>query len=205
MARSGRRGEPDRNPERRRLLVDAAISSLREVGYAGTSARSVAARAGCNQGLVFYYFGSVEGLLLAALDEVSARRRERHAEALGAASTPGELATRAAAVVREDLEAGHLAVLAELIAASSSSPSLREEIARRLVPWTTLAADAIERLGTGPLLGGALPTSTAARGVVALVLGLELLDSLDGDHDESARLLDLLALAAGLLGGGVMS
>ena len=54
----------------RRLLIDAAIETLKSEGYAGASARAIAERAGSNQGLIFYHFGSVANLLLAALDSV---------------------------------------------------------------------------------------------------------------------------------------
>ena len=64
----------DRSADTRRVLVEAAIETLKDVGYAGASARAIAERAGSNQGLVFYHFGSVANLLLAALDAVSADR-----------------------------------------------------------------------------------------------------------------------------------
>ncbi|HVA09078.1 MAG TPA: helix-turn-helix domain-containing protein, partial [Acidimicrobiales bacterium] len=64
----------------RRLLVDAAIETLKSEGYAGASARAIAERAGSNQGLIFYHFGSVANLLLTALDSVSAARLEQYGE-----------------------------------------------------------------------------------------------------------------------------
>ena len=63
-ATSGRRQE--QSTETRAALVAGAIEALREVGFAGASAREIAGRADCNQGLVFYHFGSVTELLLAA-------------------------------------------------------------------------------------------------------------------------------------------
>ena len=38
----------------RQALVRAAIETLKSEGFAGASARAIAGRAGCNQGLVFY-------------------------------------------------------------------------------------------------------------------------------------------------------
>ena len=58
----------------RAALVAAAIATLRDSGFAAASARRIAAEAGCNQALIFYHFGSVTELLLAALDAVSERR-----------------------------------------------------------------------------------------------------------------------------------
>ena len=48
-------------------LLDAAATALAQDGVAGVSARTVAARADVNQALVFYHFGSVSGLLDAAV------------------------------------------------------------------------------------------------------------------------------------------
>ena len=60
-----------RSAATKQALVAAAIETLRAEGFAGASARAIAGRAGCNQALIFYHFGSVVTLLLAALDEVS--------------------------------------------------------------------------------------------------------------------------------------
>src|SRR6476619_3382079 len=83
----------------RQALVDAAIAALRDEGFAGASARSIARRAGCNQGLVV-------GLLLAALDEVSARRLARYSAAVAGTRGPSELVRVATDIFKEDLDAG---------------------------------------------------------------------------------------------------
>src|ERR1700720_1396294 len=87
MAKPGAASRPrSASPARegtRRLLIDAAIETLKSEGFSGASARAIAKRAGGNQALVFYHFGSVVDLLLAALDEVSARRLARYSAALG--------------------------------------------------------------------------------------------------------------------------
>ena len=93
-----------------------AIAALKEEGFAGASAREIARRAGCNQGLVFYHFGSVANLLLAALDDVSETRHVHYQAAVDRADGIGELVDAAEAVFEEDLDAGHIAVLAEMIA-----------------------------------------------------------------------------------------
>src|SRR3954452_18431681 len=87
----------------RQALVDAAIETLKADGFSGASARTIAGRAGCNQGLVFYHFGSVANLLLAALDAVSADRSARYRASVEAAASPTELVDAATAIFREDL------------------------------------------------------------------------------------------------------
>jgi len=113
-----------RSANTRRALVDAAIETLKEHGFSGASARAIAERAELNQGLVFYHFGSVANLLLAALDAVSESRMVRFSAAVTSVSSPAELMDVAAQIFREDLDTGHVTVLVEMIAGASSTPGL---------------------------------------------------------------------------------
>ena len=67
-------------------LLDAAERLLVEVGYARITTRKLAEEAGVNHGLVHYYFGSNEALLVRALerftDGLIARQRELYASDL---------------------------------------------------------------------------------------------------------------------------
>src|SRR4051812_19975939 len=87
----------------RQALIEGAIQALQAEGFGGASARSIAGRAGCNQGLVFYHFGSVANLLLAALDEVGRRRLSEYKAAVEDVDSFAELVPVAAAIFREDL------------------------------------------------------------------------------------------------------
>ncbi|MGP0029392.1 MAG: TetR/AcrR family transcriptional regulator [Acidimicrobiales bacterium] len=61
----------------RRALLDAAEELLISQGVAGITTRKVADRAGVNQALVHYHFGTIEELLVAALERVSVQVKER--------------------------------------------------------------------------------------------------------------------------------
>jgi AcrR family transcriptional regulator len=188
----------------RRILVDAAIETLKTEGFARASARAIAGRAGCNQGLVFYHFGSVVNLLLAALDAVSADRLEHYSAAVEAVTSPTELIDVAAAIFAEDLDAGHVTVLVEMIAGASSTPGLGPEVAARIAPWTEFAQAATHAAFGDSALDSVIPPATVARGVVALYLGLEMLTHLDGDRAPALELFDqakrLATLFQGLAG-----
>ena len=64
-------------------LLDAAERLLVDVGHAGITTRRLAEEAGVNHGLVHYYFGSNENLLVRALERFTerliARQRELYA------------------------------------------------------------------------------------------------------------------------------
>src|SRR5438270_3891359 len=96
----------------RKRIVKAAVETLKQEGFARTSARAVAKQGGFNQALVFYHFGAMTDLLLAALDETSARRMARYRETLEGVDDLGRLAELAGRIYREDLDAGHMTVLA---------------------------------------------------------------------------------------------
>ena len=118
----------------RDALVTAAITTLRESGFAAASARRIAAEAGCNQALIFYHFGSVPDLLMAALEEVSARRLAAYRELLDRTGTLGELIDAARTVFEADLDSGNVTVLAEMISGSHSVPGLGERVSACLAP-----------------------------------------------------------------------
>jgi len=188
-----------RSAETRRQLVDAAMETLKAEGYAGASARSIAERAGVNQGLIFYHFGSVANLLLAALDAVSAQRLVRYQAAVEEVSSAVDLVDVATAIFGEDLDAGYVTVLAEMIAGASSTPGLGPEVSARLSPWFDFAQRAIERTVEGTPLGSVLPSADLAHAVVALYLGLEMLSHLNGERDRALVLFAHAKQLAGLL------
>jgi AcrR family transcriptional regulator len=197
-------GGASRSVETRRLFVQAAIATLREDGYAGASARAIAERAGSTQGLIFYHFGSVANLLLAALDAVSAERLERYSATIDHAGSLAELVDAAAGVFREDLDAGYVTVLVEMIAGAASTPGLGPEVAARIGPWTKFTQRAIEGILKDSPLGSVLPSDDVAYGIVALYLGLEMLSHLDGDRAPALALFAHAQQLAGLfsmLGG----
>jgi len=198
-------GRTTRGVATRRQLVDAAIGTLKDHGYAGASARVIADRAGVNQGLIFYHFGSVTGLLLAALDQVSALRRERYGAAVDAAHSPSELVEVASSIFREDLDAGYVAVLVAMIAGAATTPGLGEAVAERITPWTGFARDAVAGLLADSPLASLVPVEPLGFAVVALYLGMEMLTQLDGDRAPATDLFDQILRFAALFGvpGGV--
>lgn len=209
MAKSGTKAAVGRPAaagaqETRGALIRGAIEALKEEGFAGTSAREIARRAGCNQGLVFYHFGSVTNLLLAALDEVSATRHTQYQAAVDRANGLGELVDAAEAVFEEDLDAGHIAVLAEMIAGASATPGLAPEVAARIAPWRQFASDALGGVLSDTPLSAVIEPDVAAHAVVALYLGLEMLAHLDGDRTAAlalfARARQLAVLVQALSG-----
>lgn len=205
MATSGVRRSTSASTARssatRRALLEAAIEALRARGFAGASAREIARRAGSSQSLVFYHYTSVVDLLLAALDEVSARRLAQYQPLLEAARTPNDLLATARTVINADLASGDLRVLVEMISGAAVVPGLDEQVRDRLIPWFEFAEAAVTKAVAGTPFAAFVPVGDLARIVVAGILGLEMLASL-GERDRTASLLSDAANLAALLTTG---
>lgn len=68
MSAAPRRGRRPGAPDTRAAILEAARESFGEKGFAGTSVRAVATRAGVDAALVHHYFGSKDDLFLAAME-----------------------------------------------------------------------------------------------------------------------------------------
>jgi AcrR family transcriptional regulator len=77
MVASGSETRASREQETstREHLLDVALQAFAELGYDGASTRIIAARAGVNQGLIPYYFGTKEKLWREAVDRAFATLR----------------------------------------------------------------------------------------------------------------------------------
>ena len=187
-------------------IVEAALQTLKEKGFTATSARAIAASGGFNQALVFYHFGSVNDLLLAALDRTSEQRMVRYRAAVDAVHTLPDLLRVASEMYKEDLAGDHVAVLAELIAGSSSAPELGPEITARIEPWVRLIEEAVDRVvAESALPGDVLPSRDLAFGIVALYVGVALMSRLGDDRSGAESLFAsgtrLAPLFGSLMGG----
>jgi AcrR family transcriptional regulator len=184
--------EDARGQATRRRIVDAALDTLRTEGYAGTTARAIAARGGFNAALIFYHFGGVDDLLLAALDASSEERLARWRDALAGVDTAVALVDTMRRLYDEDRHAPHVTVVQELINTSAFSAVLGPELMHRMQPWLEFAHEVIDRvLGDSPLRR-AVDTRDLAFALIALYLGSEQVSRLQGD---ASRIDSLFAAA----------
>lgn len=162
----------------REKLVAAGYEALRTVGYARASSRAIGKAAGVNPALVFYYFESVDDLLVTALSESNADRLARYRESVESARSPSDLLAALARIYQDDVAAGHVTVVSELVAASVSRPELAAQVTALMEPWVELAEAAVEAvLVDSPLRDVASPRAIALAGVM-FYLGANLLTQL---------------------------
>jgi hypothetical protein len=87
-----------------------------------------------------------------------------------------------------DLREGHITVLVEMVAGASSVPQLGPEIVRCMEPWIEFSEASLQRFLEGTPLQPLIPVRAAAHALIAIYLGMELLDHLDPDAGNSQPL-----------------
>jgi AcrR family transcriptional regulator len=188
--------------------VTAALQALRDDGIAGISARSIARHGGFNQALIFYHFGSVEGLLVDVARRESERRSALYAPALRGVTSLPELVAVARRLHDEEFASGSVAALTQMLAGAVGSGELAGGVWDALEPWTSLVAETIERLLAGTPFRDVLPVDDLTSAVTALFLGIELYAGLDPSGRDTtlfSTMESVAALVDGLLRGDLAS
>ena len=168
-------------------LLDAAERLLIEVGHAGISTRRLAAEAGANQGLVHYYFGSIDELFVEVLERFTARLIARQREMYAADRPFIDKWREAWSFQEEDLDAGYSKIWMELQALSWSRPDLRPRIARVNAEWRSVLSEAFTAAAREYRLD---PKEFPVEALVALMMtfgqgyAVERLEGIDDGHAE---------------------
>ena len=171
--------------ETEQALLDAAERLLGEVDASGITTRRVADEAGANHGLVHYYFGSVEQLLVRVLERFTERLIERQRE-LYAADVPFlEKWRTAMAYLDEDLP--YQKIWFELQALAWNRPELQERLAWVHAEWRAVLVDAFAHVREE--LGLDLPPEALVTLVYTFNEGI-MLERLSGIETGHRELLD---------------
>jgi AcrR family transcriptional regulator len=167
-------------------LLDAAERLLAEVGYAGVTTRRLAEEAGLNHGLVHYYFGSNENLLVHALERFTGRLIARQRE-LYTADLPFADKWRTAMhyLVSEDVS--YQKIWLELQALAWNNPDIRARLARVNAEWRAVLTEAFDQPRRE--LGIGLPLEALVSLVMTFNLGI-IIERLGGIETGHRELLD---------------
>ena len=170
-------------------LLDAAERLLVGVGYAGITTRRLAEEAGVNHGLVHYYFGSNENLLVRALERFTERLIARQRE-LYAADRPFVAKWRTAMryLVAEDVT--YEKAWLELQALGWNNAEVRGRLAKVNAEWRAVLTEAFAEPHRG--LGIALPLEALVSLVITFNVGImvERLGGIDTGHAELLEWID---------------
>lgn len=124
-----REGPP--GAERAERIVEAMRASVAEVGIAGSTFERVAAKAGVSRGLLHYYFGTKERLLIEVIRRDTEDRIEALGAALGAAKSLDEVVAAffSAFERTQNEEQGYAYLVSEVFIAGRHNPEIRAALA----------------------------------------------------------------------------
>jgi AcrR family transcriptional regulator len=200
VAKAGARNRPV-GEELRPRLVDAAVKVLARDGFAHASARAIAQEAGTVNGSIFYYFGSMDGLLAATADALAERGIERIRLGLGGERAAVEWPARLSAVMRAEAEGEDGRAVMELFVGARTSPALAVRVRAAIDRAIAYATTEMEKvLGTSPM-AQVVPVALVAELAAAAFLGIEVLAQ-NGREIDLDTLASTLAAGLRLFGGG---
>jgi AcrR family transcriptional regulator len=167
-------------------LLDAAERLLVEVGHAGITTRKLAEAAGVNHGLVHYYFGSNENLLVRALERFTERLIVRQRE-MYAADVPFIEKWRTAMryLISEDVT--YEKIWLELQALAWNNADIRARLERVDAEWRAVLTEAFEEPHRE--LGIEIPLDALVSLVITFNIGI-MVERLGGIEAGHVELLD---------------
>jgi AcrR family transcriptional regulator len=188
----------ERGTATRERIVEAALETVREQGFADTTARAIARRGGFNQALIFYHFGSVDDLLMEAFGQVSKRNVDRYRAAVTEVASLADLVAIARRLHDEDLREGSVTAVTQLMAAAND-PERGGVLLDRFDEWIRLVEDALGRAAGQVPMASLVPPREAAYAIAAMFLGIELMSRLDPARSEAEAVFDMMESIAVLI------
>jgi AcrR family transcriptional regulator len=175
--------------ERINHIIEAASAVLAAQGYANTSIKDIAREAGIAQGLVHYYFGSKEELVLAVLRQTCGEMLEETRRSFN--ESQGHPLARAwaglqAAEKRSSERPELFRLMLEMVPLSQTNRALRaqlQDLYENLCAEVTEMIDELNEQLPTPL---PIPARDFAGVVVAAIDGLAIRGLVDPDADPSA-------------------
>lgn len=170
----------------RAALRAAATDTLRLDGIAGLSARVIAGRAGVNQALIFYHFGSVTQLVDAACRVSVEEALDRYRERLAGVDTLVQLLDVGRDLHEHEQARGNVAVMAQLLAGAQQDAELAATARFCLERWHAEIAAVLRRLLADSPIRPVVDPDGLAHAVSASFLGLELYEGAAPDGATAA-------------------
>jgi len=151
-------------------IVDAMRDSVARRGAAGSTFEHVAREAGVSRGLLHYYFGTKEQLLVEVVRRDTELRTERLDERLAPAKTVDDVLEALVASLNDMIEnePGFFLLLYELFSAGRRNPDIQKEVAQLFEKTRSHVADVLRSKDEE----GVLSLRFAAEDVVSYLFAL---------------------------------
>jgi AcrR family transcriptional regulator len=156
----------------------------------GLTARRIGTRAGANQALVFYHFGSVAQLVDTAVREAVDASVEDYRERFAQITTLLELFQVGRELHEHERATGNVAMMAHLLAGAQNDELLAESARYAMAVWNREIETVVGRVLAGSPLAEIADPIGLARAISAGFIGLELYEGIE--HDGAATAMDSL-------------
>ena len=125
MSTAVRRTQTERTAETREALLEAANACLVDVGYAGTTTRLVAERAGVSRGAQTHHFPTKTDLVAAAIEYLFDQQATHFRQVFGAHPTDKRTLDQAVEILWDIVRGPSYAAILEVTVAARTDPELR--------------------------------------------------------------------------------
>jgi AcrR family transcriptional regulator len=189
-------------PSARELIVVAAADSLLENGYAGTSVRAIASRAGVAIGNLQYYFPTKSELLVEAWRYLTGRSTEELRRALNQLTDPLEVLELGAESIWDSLRRlGDIQLAAfDLLVQAPRRERLQAYLPELFTRYREVIQEQLDRLERDGKVRLTVPREVLVPLVLNTVLGFGLYYVVTRDDESCLRALSAIKqLAAGLV------
>jgi AcrR family transcriptional regulator len=190
--------------EKAQRIIAAMRASVGTRGAAGSTFDHVAREAGVSRGLLHYYFGSKERLLVEVVRHDCEIRIARMEERLAEAGTVDEIIEALVVGLEEFIEGepGSQAVIYEMLSASRHSEEIRAELAELYRRWRADLAELLREKERGGVVKLQADAEAVASVLFALGDGFGIQVISDPEWDSDPVLELGIRTARHLLGGG---
>jgi AcrR family transcriptional regulator len=172
--------------EKAQRIIEAMRSSVAQRGIAGSTFEHVAREAGVSRGLLHYYFGTKEALLVEVVRRDTEHRIARLDEPLGAAGSADEVLTILVANLEDsiDNDPGFWVLLFELFTAGRRNPDIQREVGELFKRTREHVADILRAKQAEGVISPPFEVDVVVSVLFALGDGiaLQLLSETERDH-----------------------
>jgi AcrR family transcriptional regulator len=183
-------------------IVAAMRASIGRRGAAGSTFDHVAREAGVSRGLLHYYFGSKERLLVEVVRHDCELRDRTMRERLAAAGSVDEIVAALVVGLEEFIEdeRANQSVVYEMLSASRHSEEIRAEMGELYRTWRASLAEGLRRKESDGVVTLAADADAVASLLLSLGDGFGIQELSDPDWDREAAFALGVSTARRLLG-----
>jgi AcrR family transcriptional regulator len=194
--------ERELSGDKAQRIVDAMRDSVARRGAAGSTFEHVAREAGVSRGLLHYYFGTKERLLVEVVRRDSELRVERLDERLAPAKTVDDVIEALVSSLTEVIEnePGFFLLLYELFSAGRRNPDIQREVGQLFERTRSHVAAVLNSKNEEGVLGLRFPAEDVVSYLFALGDGFALQALSDPSRDTASAFSVGVASARYLLG-----